>query len=206
MSDTFTARIVDWNSEKGFGFVQAGPRRVFIHIRDFAERHKRPEVGDVIRFSLGTDAQGRPCATNAVHHNDGGRFRPRDLLFLLILLCAPGLALHRLALDPRLLLVSAFAISLVTYLFYASDKMRAREQDWRIPESLLHLLEIAGGWPGAFIAQRRLRHKVSKVGYQIVFWLIVCANEHVAFDYLLDGEISRKSWEVWCRLAEHLMR
>jgi hypothetical protein len=30
-----------------------------------------------------------------------------------------------------------------------------------------------GGWPGAFVAQRRLRHKCVKRKYQIVFWLIV---------------------------------
>jgi len=41
----------------------------------------------------------------------------------------------------------------------------------------LHLLELLGGWPGAFLAQRRLRHKCSKRRYQFVFWLIVLAYQ-----------------------------
>ena len=67
------ARIVEWNDEKGYGFLGVGQRRVFLHWRDFAERHKRPAAGDVIRFTLGVDAQGRTFAKEAVHVNDRHR-------------------------------------------------------------------------------------------------------------------------------------
>jgi uncharacterized membrane protein YsdA (DUF1294 family) len=50
-------------------------------------------------------------------------------------------------------------------------------------------LELAGGWPGAFLAQRRLRHKCSKVSYQITFWLIVSLHIYVATDYLLGWRL-----------------
>lgn len=59
MADRLTARLVEWNSEKRYGFLRAGSQRVFIHIHDFTELHKQPEAGDVIQFSLGTDKLGR---------------------------------------------------------------------------------------------------------------------------------------------------
>jgi uncharacterized membrane protein YsdA (DUF1294 family) len=48
----------------------------------------------------------------------------------------------------------------------------------RIPESRLHLAELLGGWPGAWVAQRLFRHKSAKVRYRVVFWAIVVL--HVA--------------------------
>ena len=40
----------------------------------------------------------------------------------------------------------------------------------------LHLLGIIGGWPGALLAQRLLRHKNSKQSFQVVFWITVLLN------------------------------
>ena len=194
MTEKLTARIENWDSEKGYGFLRVGPRRVFIHIRDFAERHKTPEVGDVIRFSLGTDTRGRVCAKEAVHNNDGGRFQRNDLMALVALVCLPGFALHHLQMNQPLLWGFAFAISIITYLSYSMDKSRARARDWRIPETTLHFLEASGGWPGAFIAHRRLRHKSAKTKFQVVFWLIVGTYQYVAVDYLLDWRLSRRAW------------
>lgn len=64
-------------------------------------------------------------------------------------------------------------MSLLTYGIYALDKNAARRQRPRVPERLLHLLALLGGWPGALIAQQRLRHKTRKPAFQIVFWLTV---------------------------------
>jgi len=63
-------------------------------------------------------------------------------------------------------------MSLVTFIIYAADKRAAKRGAQRIPEATLHLLELAGGWPGGLVAQRLMRHKNAKVSYQIVFWLI----------------------------------
>jgi hypothetical protein len=60
-----------------------------------------------------------------------------------------------------------------------------------VPEARLHLLELLGGWPGAFLAQRRLRHKCSKHSYQVVFWLIVLAYQFAAFDSFHDWQFAR---------------
>ena len=69
-------------------------------------------------------------------------------------------------------------MSAATYVAYALDKSAARRDQSRTPEATLHLLELLGGWPGALVAQRMIRHKNAKVGYQIMFWLIVAI--HVA--------------------------
>lgn len=58
-------------------------------------------------------------------------------------------------------------------------------------EGSLHLAEILGGWPGAFLAQRRLRHKCSKAGYQLVFRMIVLVYQIAAVDVMLDQRLSR---------------
>jgi uncharacterized membrane protein YsdA (DUF1294 family) len=60
-------------------------------------------------------------------------------------------------------------MSAATFLLYAFDKWAARTGRWRVPERTLHLLALAGGWPGGFIAQRLLRHKSSKRSFQVVF-------------------------------------
>jgi uncharacterized membrane protein YsdA (DUF1294 family) len=75
-------------------------------------------------------------------------------------------------------------MSCLTFMFYAFDKSRAKAGGWREPERLLHLAELMGGWPGAFLAQRWLRHKSSKGSYQFVFVLIVGFYQFVAIDAL----------------------
>jgi uncharacterized membrane protein YsdA (DUF1294 family) len=80
---------------------------------------------------------------------------------------------------------------------YAADKNRVRRGEWRVPEQMLHLVELIGGWPGAFVAQRRLRHKCSKASYQIVFWVIVLAQQFVALDFVLGWVLVRKVAEYF---------
>ena len=65
------------------------------------------------------------------------------------------------------------AMSIVTILVYWWDKRRAQAGGRRVPENVLHLLAVGGGWPGAWWVQRRLRHKTRKVSFQAVFWVLV---------------------------------
>jgi len=127
-----------------------------------------------------------------------GRLRPGHFVILLVLVLPSALALRRLAavIDYRGLLAYAVVISLVTYAVYGADKDSAADpaSRWRASERLLHGLELAGGWPGAFLAQRRFRHKTAKFSYQIVFWLIVALHVAVATDYVRDWAVSRALW------------
>ena len=86
--------------------------------------------------------------------------------------------------DLKYVVVYITAISIVTAYAYWSDKRKARADLWRTPEHVLHSLELLGGWGAAFVSQRLFRHKVSKEGYQFMFWLIAAAHQYVAFDSL----------------------
>jgi len=74
-------------------------------------------------------------------------------------------------------IAAAYAsMSLLTFITYAWDKAAAQAQRWRTEESTLHLLALAGGWPGALLAQQWLRHKSTKREFRAVFWATVLLN------------------------------
>ncbi|WP_324102244.1 DUF1294 domain-containing protein [Noviherbaspirillum sp.] len=77
---------------------------------------------------------------------------------------------------PSLILAGYCVASVVACVAYALDKSAARRDAWRISERTLHLLGLAGGWPGALVAQRMLRHKSAKRSFQAVFWMTVVLN------------------------------
>src|SRR5260370_3626509 len=148
------ARIVEWDAQKGYGFLKVGKQRVFLHIHDFSERHKKPEVGDQIHFKIGKDTKGRTCAVNATHVNDGGRISGLSVLALTSLLVLPALALHWRAVDLRWAGAYLLVMSTLSYGAYAIDKQRARTMDRRLPESSMHFIELLGGSAAATLAQR----------------------------------------------------
>ncbi|CAN0436192.1 unnamed protein product [Ectocarpus sp. 8 AP-2014] len=60
-------------------------------------------------------------------------------------------------------------VNALSFAMLAEDK--ASSKGWipflgRIPEALLHQVELAGGSPGSFLGQRVFRHKISKLAYQ----------------------------------------
>lgn len=63
------------------------------------------------------------------------------------------------------------AASAVSLCAMAWDKLRAKRGGRRVPERLLHALELAGGWPGAFLAMLAVNHKRAKPA----FWLVTLA-------------------------------
>ena len=92
-------------------------------------------------------------------------------LFIVLLACAAWFA----CLPP--VVPAAYGIfSISAFAVYAIDKSAARHGRWRTPEKTLHLLALIGGWPGALLAQRTLRHKSQKPSFQAVFLLTVLAN------------------------------
>lgn len=107
-------------------------------------------------------------------------------LTLLGLLGLPTFALTRQidSVDWRILFGVPVAMSVVAFFAYRTDKRRARDRNWRLSESALHTIELLGGWPGAFLAQRRYRHKTAKVSFQLTFWAIVFVHHMISIDSL----------------------
>lgn len=186
----YQGKLVEWNDAKGFGFVlpNAGGMKFFVHMNDFANRQRRPELNDLITFEMGRDKSGRNCAINVslvptpqqriqreqrVQQRVAAQSSAYYLAaFWILLLCVATVA-KRL---PWQFTLAVVVLSAITYGFYSGDKQAAESGRQRTPENTLHMLALIGGWPGAAIAQQRLRHKTAKQSFRSVYWLTVFAN------------------------------
>lgn len=191
---TTKGRITSWNDEKGYGFISppAGGNRTFVHIKAFANRARRPSVGDVVTYSVSTDAHGRPCAKEAAIAGVPRTAKPKPPASFVSQLLALGFLLLvwgavSLSAIPMPILLVYLVVSVATFAAYALDKAAAEKGNWRTSESTLHLLALVGGWPGALLAQSRLRHKTRKQPFRAIFWTTVLLN-CAAFVWLFTPE------------------
>lgn len=176
-------KIKTWNIEKAYGFITplANGRDIFIHQKDFANRERAPKVGDLVTYTVAQDQQGRACAVDALYSGEKRVEKPKqtrgDLTIVGII--AFGLiaaASAMLGKTPFWLPGIYLGMSCLTFLIYWSDKSAAKKDQWRTPESTLHTLALAGGWPGAALAQQKLRHKSKKQEFRFIYWLTVLLN------------------------------
>ena len=176
-------KIASWNDAKGFGFIapDRGNDDVFCHIKAFANRNRRPAVGDAVTFSVQKDKQGRLRAARAsfvyskADHNETQKSIGIAPWFAFLFLVAVAISLVSGEL-PVWILYIYLAISILTFIVYTIDKSAAQYGRWRTRETTLHMLAFCGGWPGALVAQRVLRHKSRKPSFRVVFWLSVVLN------------------------------
>lgn len=192
-----TGTLSRWNDDRGFGFIRPdeGGEKIFVHVSAFGSIERRPAVGDHVRFAIERDS-GRTQAVGAsidgvaraavTPRSDG---LPRDerrtgtgyartgldalAVGTLLVVLALGLLLWAM---PVWVLVLYAGMSASSLLLYWSDKRNAITGGWRTPESTLHLIALAGGWPGAILGQRLLRHKTVKQSFRVMFWCTVALN------------------------------
>jgi len=82
-------------------------------------------------------------------------------------------------LDGRVhyILVLYFLIlGLLTFTVYAKDKYASRHALWRVPENILHIMSLLGGWTGAVMGQKILRHKTHKQPFKTLFSITIFIN------------------------------
>ena len=188
-------KIATWHDDKGYGFVAplSGDKQVFVHIKAFSNRNRRPQVNDIVSFAVSKDRQGRPCAIQATLAGDklkektAQKSNSFSIVFALGFLVVVGISVLTGRL-PEFIGIAYAVLSLIAYFVYLWDKSAAKHGDWRTSESALHFLGLAGGWPGALIAQQTLRHKSKKVEFRRVLWATVLINCGV-FVWLLTGGV-----------------
>lgn len=177
----YQGTIVKWNEAKGFGFVMPkGGQPVFVHVRDFSNRQRRPRDHSLVSYALGRDAKGRCCAVNVRYAGEKSSTIELRISVLPMLLAMSFVALLMgvvlAGYVPLIISILYLVLSLAAFLAYALDKSAAERGRWRTQESTLHIFGLAGGWPGAILAQQLLRHKSSKREFQTTFWLTVMLN------------------------------
>lgn len=201
----YSGTLTQWNDERGFGWIEAdgGGERLFVHISAFEPRppaEQRPQPGLRLEFAVGME-QGRKRALQVAWRAGGSLTQARRrnspsagrlqssrtppqgwhassgfsygvlLVWLLLMLAAAviwGV--------PRILWLVYAGLSMLTFMAYWQDKWAAQKGQWRTPEKTLQTMALAGGWPGALLAQQWLRHKSSKTSFQLQFWLMVLIN------------------------------
>ncbi|MBX9792954.1 MAG: cold shock and DUF1294 domain-containing protein [Burkholderiaceae bacterium] len=184
----FTGTLKTWNDERGFGFIEPaqGGQEIFVHIRAFPSGTGRPSVGQALTFEVEAASAGKKKA-RAVQYPP----REKRTLRLRTESRAPW-TLPRVLAIPAFIGIYAYVVfrwgfsapvllaylglSLAAFLAYAFDKSAAVSGCWRTAEQTLHLFSLAGGWPGALIAQQLLRHKTSKPSFVSAFWVTVLLN------------------------------
>lgn len=185
-------RLVEWHDEKGYGFIQpndTNKARVFLHIKEFSRPGPRPIVGCALDYQVALDGQGRYRATQVVYLkatqtqknvvNNVKVFKTKDIqvkspmvIVIVIYIVVLGVlaAIGRL---PALLPIFLILMNVVCYWFYSQDKEAAQLGNRRVPEQTLHVLSFLGGWPAAWLAQQRLRHKTQKASFLRIYRLTI---------------------------------
>lgn len=148
-----------------------------MHIKSLTSRTRRPAEGVIVTYELTVNAQGKARAENVAFFIS--RALPPPSLpsspgvagtvgvatgffcMLAVFVFAGKLALWMFGLY--------LGLSVITFFAYAWDKSAARKNQWRTQESTLLTLGLAGGWPGALVAQKVLRHKSTKASFRAPF-------------------------------------
>lgn len=190
-------KIISWKHDQGFGFVRGddGTRDIFVHIKEFKNSSRTPAIGDQISYKITLDGRARLHAVSVRFQEEGffSGFRSIERKRLTAgALLAYALVLGALVYTSRLpgyAPLVVLLLSAVSYLAYRNDKRASERRQWRTPESTLHFLSLLGGWPGALIAQSRFRHKSSKVGFRIVFYISILLNLVATGYFALSGLI-----------------
>lgn len=181
--DRLEGTLASWNQERGFGFITpaSGGAQLFAHIRAFPQG-TTPRVGTTLSYEVETTADGKKRArfvreVGTASIQAYGSTRASILSYLPIALFAILYVVIAIIWHPPYWVIFVYlGTSLLCILIYWLDKSAAAHGSWRVSESALLLLGLAGGWPGAIIAQQLLHHKTKKRSFQSAFAGSVVVN------------------------------
>jgi uncharacterized membrane protein YsdA (DUF1294 family)/cold shock CspA family protein len=177
----FEGTLTSWNDERGFGRLESsqGGEPIFVHVSAWPRSSGRPQLGQSVTFEVELGPKGKrakniqlvklrrqPQQSERAARAQWGTATLFAIPAFLVVYVVVA-AVWKLPLWVAGLYVGASA---ATFIAYAADKSAASSGAWRTPESTLHMLALAGGWPGALLAQQFLRHKSTKQPFRQVFW------------------------------------
>ncbi|HWL62322.1 MAG TPA: cold shock and DUF1294 domain-containing protein [Steroidobacteraceae bacterium] len=198
MQNASRGKLTSWKTDRAFGFIRPdeGGADVFVHLRDFGQIPRAPRIGDTIRYQRVSDGKGRyraadvqveglqraagtaPSRGRSRRQNGGSRTEgaARGAAWLAGLFLAGAVLLAVAGPLPWIVPPLYVIASLAAWLLYVFDKSAAMNGRWRTQEATLLGVGLAGGWPGALVAQQQLRHKNRKLSFQVPFWFTVALN------------------------------
>ncbi len=183
----FEGTLTSWNDERGFGRIESsqGGEPIFVHVSAWPRGPDRPKLGQSITFEVELGPKGKRAKNvqllqlkrPARQSERAGRAQwGTASLFAIPAFVAIYTVLAVLWKVPLSVAGLYAGLSVITFLAYALDKSAASNGGWRTPEKTLHILALAGGWPGALVAQQLLRHKSAKQPFRQLFWATVLVN------------------------------
>ncbi|HEX4056800.1 MAG TPA: cold shock and DUF1294 domain-containing protein [Galbitalea sp.] len=180
----FDGAIASWNQDRGFGFIQpdGGGKQIFVHVRALPVGARTPNIGDKLSYEVERTTDGKTRAryvrlAGQRAAQTYGTVRTNILSYLPLVLFAVIYAVVEALWHPHFWVFLIYlGTSLICVLIYWADKSAAARGRWRVSESALLLLGLAGGWPGAIIAQRLFHHKTRKGSFQAAFAGSVVVN------------------------------
>ena len=185
-------RLVEWFDDKGYGFIQpndSSKDRVFLHIKDFARQGPRPITGCALEYVVQLDGQGRYKAKQVTYlkasqtqkkshqqpkpqkNKSANNLQPMQIACVTYIVIIALMTISGVLNSMVLLFISI--INALTYWMYAQDKEAAQSGNRRVPENTLHTLAFLGGWPAAWLAQQRLRHKTQKQPFRKIYFCTI---------------------------------
>ena len=183
----FEGTLTSWNDERGFGRLESsqGGEPIFVHVSAWPHGSGRPQLNQAVTFEVELGPKGKRARNvELVRERRPPRQSERATraqwgtatLFAIPAFLVVYLVLSAVWRLPIWVAGLYLLLSAATFIAYAADKSAAAKNSWRTPESTLHTLALAGGWPGALLAQQFLRHKSTKQEFRQVFWGTVMLN------------------------------
>ena len=152
----YQGEITNWKDDEGFGFItpKGGGKDIFVHIKSFGNRQRRPVRNEIVTYELKTDDKGRTQAVSVAFDGEGVPSTSsvrRNVSFLLtiafLFFIAGSVFAGKL---PVAVLWFYFVASTVAFVAYALDKSAAKNNQWRTQRKHFTLYRIDRWLAGGF--------------------------------------------------------
>jgi uncharacterized membrane protein YsdA (DUF1294 family)/cold shock CspA family protein len=179
-------RLDSWNDERGFGYVarEGDQEPLFVHIKSFRKRPRRPLAGDILVFVEGVGRNGRPAAEDVeidgvapARKSNAVTARSVPIADVTRMLAAVSIfiavaVLTALGRAPLWFGALYYVMGLASLMLYSADKRYAIEGRSRVRETSMHIVDAMFGIGGGLFAQHVFRHKTRKRSFRYATRLI----------------------------------